>query len=94
MITRIVKISIKQQNQNDFKNYINEVRPIMADFKGCEHIEILKDKSNSNTFSIYSIWKNEKLLEHFRSSEMSGEFNRTIEKWLEKQIQAWTVENV
>lgn len=49
-----------------FKAHKKKIR----NFKGCNHLELLRDKNNENIFFTYSYWNNEKSLENYRNSEL------------------------
>lgn len=78
-----------------------EVEKILRDnfhkiksFKGCLHLEILRDKTEPNRFLSYSEWKSIDDLENYRSSEFFGIFWRQLRKNFQSKAKAWTLEPI
>ncbi|MBI4648104.1 MAG: antibiotic biosynthesis monooxygenase [Bacteroidia bacterium] len=94
MITRIVKVSVHDSKIDDFVSFMESVRDHMLAFNGCEHWEVLNDKTNKNIFFSYSIWKSEKELEAYKYSTLYKQIWSTCKQWFTKESQAWTVDNI
>jgi quinol monooxygenase YgiN len=93
MITRIMKLRLKS-SANEFVEYIDSIRDDISKYYGCHNIEVLNDKEDNKIFFIYSIWKNDKVLNKFRNSDFNREFWNTLLGMSEKRPEVWTVENI
>lgn len=94
MITRIIKITIKPGNIDDFKQFISLMKENILTIGGCKHIDILNDREDKNIFFMYTIWETETVLNKYRKSELNKTFWNKLNQWSVKEPQAWTVENV
>ncbi len=84
-------------NPSKIEEFIQFIEPTMQkiqQFKGCEHLEFLKDKNEKNIFFSYSMWESEDSLENYRKSKLFKEFWATVKQWFVKDTQAWTVDNI
>lgn len=70
MITRIVKLSFKNENLPIFKLIWAESKTKIADFDGCHFVEMLQSKNPQNICFTYSVWDNEDALNKYRHSEL------------------------
>lgn len=72
-ILRIVRLSFEKDNVDDFiKIFINTKNQIRS-FKGCKHLELLKDSNQPNVFFTLSKWESEEALEYYRRSTLFKE---------------------
>lgn len=63
-------------------------------FEGCRHLELLRDKDNTNRFFTYSHWKDETALDKYRNSELfKGIWVKTKAMFNEKP-EAWSLESI
>ena len=68
MIIRIVKLSITIDQCDDFIAFFKKNKATISKFKGCIHVELLKEENCGNIFFTYSHWENNKALENYRNS--------------------------
>lgn len=94
MITRIVKVKLKQERLDSFKNYMEEFVKNARSFKNNHHVDFFKDMEDPLQFHIYTIWKTEGALNKFRSSDINKEFKENLLQWGASDYLAWTVENM
>ena len=74
----------------NFEANKNKIR----NFEGCRHLELLRDKDNTNRFFTYSHWNDETALENYRNSELfKGIWAKTKVMFNEKP-EAWSVESI
>ena len=50
MIIRIVKLIVDIEKVDEFQFFIEKVKPSISNFKGCNHIVLLKETEDGNTF--------------------------------------------
>ncbi len=70
MITRFVKLTFKEDKIEDFINIWNESREKIAQFHGCNFVEMHRAIFPENVCFTHSIWENEYALNEYRHSEL------------------------
>ena len=90
MITRIVKLSFKEEYISDFKTIFEESKQKILSQKGCLKAEMLQDVNSKNIFFTYSWWETEQDLNNYRNSELfKGVWAKTKILFNDKP-QAWS----
>ena len=74
MITRIVKMTFREDAVEDFLEIYDEVNLNIADFEGCQLLELMRDTENTNVLMTISLWESEEHLDTYRKSQL---FNKT-----------------
>lgn len=93
MITRIVKLTFKEENIDAFKSIWNDSKSKIAAFHGCHFVEMLQSKHPENICFTYSIWDDEDALNRYRHSDL---FQKT---WAKTKIlfdgkpEAWSTDS-
>jgi quinol monooxygenase YgiN len=91
---RIVKMHMRDEEIETFRNIFAEVYPVISTFPGCKSLCLLQDKHVPNIFFTYSVWAHESNLHAYRQSEFFGQtWNRTKSLFAFK-AEAWSVEEV
>ena len=70
MITRIVKLTFKEEHIPTFISIWNDSKAKIAAFEGCHFVEMMHSKSPSNICFTYSIWDDEEALNSYRHSDL------------------------
>lgn len=65
----MVKMTIEESRSKNFKKFTDSIADSIKEFEGCMHLKILQEIHKDNIFFSYSIWKTEKNLNAYRSSE-------------------------
>ncbi len=73
MITRIVRLSIREDQEEVFLHYFREREAAIGQFPGCRKVRIFRDHSGSSVFFTISEWENEGALEQYRNSDLFKE---------------------
>lgn len=94
MITRIVKLSFEENNVIQFLDLFKKIKATIAGFKGCLHIELLKETGKENIFFTYSKWEKEEDLENYRNSPFFKETWAKTKMLMKEKAEAWSVEEV
>lgn len=94
MITRIVKLKLKEEFVDGFLKYMEKFAQESREFKNNHHVDYFADMDESTHFHIYTIWKTEGALNKFRKSEINLNFKANIKEWNASPYTAWTVQNV
>jgi len=70
MFVRIVKMSFEPDKIDLFLADFNTIKEKIKNSKGCELLELYRDKTNANVFFTYSYWQHEEDLENYRNSDL------------------------
>ncbi len=87
-------MSFAEENIEAFlKNFDNNKEKIRA-VDGCEFLQLLRDKDNTNQFFTYSFWNEQADLENYRQSDLfKGVWAKTKVLFNDKP-QTWSVEKI
>jgi len=92
MITRIVRMTFDKDKVNDFKKVFKSVQSKIANFPGCEEVNLYQEFEKENVYFTYSIWQSNDALQAYRSSPLFKDtWSRTKPLFIEK-AQAWTLQ--
>ncbi len=94
MIKRIVKLTFKPEKVEIFKALFEERKEQIRHFAGCQYLELLQDKHQSNIFFTYSFWSSEADLNNYRHSEFFKDTWEKTKTLFDDKPEAWTVESV
>lgn len=89
MIKRIVKMSFRTEELDNFKEIFNRSKDKIRAFKGNSKVELLQDVNNPEIMFTFSLWESEEALEAYRHSDLFKEtwaatkvlFNAKPEAW-------------
>ncbi|MEA2042374.1 MAG: antibiotic biosynthesis monooxygenase [Bacteroidota bacterium] len=70
MITRIVKLTIKEDCISEFSKFLKEIEHSIRAVKGCSELQLIQNKYKPQIFMTYSIWNNEADLNNYRNSDL------------------------
>lgn len=94
MIKRLVKLTFHENNIEDFKEIFENSKHKIRAMNGCQHVELLQDKTIPHIFFTLSIWDTEESLESYRQSELfKTTWAKTKILFSDKPV-AWTTEVV
>lgn len=94
MFVRIVKMNFKASNIALFLKNFNENKEKIRNSKGCNLLELYRDKNDSNTFFTYSYWESEADLEAYRNSELFKVVWGKTKVLFNNKPEAWSVDKV
>ncbi len=63
-------MTFKEEKVGDFLELFENTKLQIRNFKGCSHLELLKDINHSNIFFTYSYWEDESDLDEYRHSDL------------------------
>ena len=87
MLIRIVRMTFKPEEVDNFLQLFEESKDRIRHFEGCHHLELLKDYSANNILSTYSHWESEEALNNYRHSDLFKEvWTNTKSKFSAKPI--------
>lgn len=91
MFIRIVKMSFSEENIDTFLANFHSNKDKIRAVEGCELLELLRDKNNTNIFFTYSYWKSEADLENYRQSDLFKSVWSKTKVLFNNKPQAWSV---
>lgn len=94
MLIRIVKLTLQPEKAEAFVQLFNERKQRIANFEGCMGVELLRDRTDVNTFFTYSKWNSVEHLETYRQSELFTETWALVKQWFGNKPEAWSVESI
>ncbi len=69
-ITRIVRLSFKEDKTDTFVKLFEETYELIRTFEGCSHLELKQDFHYPNVFYTVSKWASQKALDDYRHSDL------------------------
>jgi quinol monooxygenase YgiN len=91
MIVRIVQMTFRPEEVENFQALFNERKERIRHFEGCTHLELWQDAHDPNIFFTYSNWQSETYLDHYRFSDFFKDtWSKTKALFAEKP-NAWSV---
>ena len=91
MIKRIVKMTFKLDEIETFKALFNERKEQIRHFEGCQYLELLQGKNQSNIFFTYSFWNSESDLNNYRHSDLFKDTWAKTKILFDAKPEAWSV---
>ncbi|MTI33569.1 putative quinol monooxygenase [Xanthovirga aplysinae] len=70
MLIRIVRMTFKEDQVENFLTIFNQNKDKIRHFEGCTHLSLLRDYTSPHIFTTYSHWKDEKALDKYRHSPL------------------------
>lgn len=92
MIIRIVKMTFKEEETDNFLQLFNERKELIRNFDGCNHLELWQQKGAEHIYFTYSMWESEEHLNHYRFSELFKDTWAKTKCLFSEKAQAWSVE--
>lgn len=94
MLVRIVKLTFERDKINDFLANFDKNKDHIRGFKGCQFLELYRDKDHPTIFFTYSYWDDEADLENYRNSTLFKTIWSTTKKWFADKPEAWSVDKI
>ncbi|HEY0262023.1 MAG TPA: antibiotic biosynthesis monooxygenase family protein [Chitinophagales bacterium] len=94
MITRLVKMTFRKEEIEQFKNIFAEKKAFITAFSGCEKVNLFQDKNDERIFFTISIWQSEEALENYRHSELFRETWAATKVLFDDKPEAWSIDIV
>ncbi|WP_418604379.1 putative quinol monooxygenase [Hwangdonia sp.] len=94
MFIRIVKMSFNENAIDEFLKNFNANKHKIRTFKGCQFLELYRDKSDTNVFFTYSYWSSENDLEAYRQSDLFKTVWSKTKPLFNAKPEAWSVDKV
>ena len=94
MFVRIVKMSFKNDKVDDFLSDFELIKDKVRGYKGCNLLELYRDKQNTNILFTYSYWETEQDLENYRNSDLFKAIWEQTKALFNDKPEAWSVDKI
>ena len=94
MFVRIVKLGFEEKHIETFVANFHKNKRAIRNFKGCEFLELYRDKNNTNVFFTYSYWQSETDLENYRHSDLFKSIWAVTKPIFNMKPEAWSVDKL
>jgi quinol monooxygenase YgiN len=94
MIVRIVKMTFKTENVDDFLKLFEETKDQIRNFEGCLHLKLLRDADHPNIFFTYSHWQSANHLNKYRNSPLFADIWPRTKVLFAAKTEAWSTEQM
>lgn len=94
MFIRIVKMRFKKNKIDEFLSNFNKNKDKIKSFKGCNFLELYRDKNDPTIFFTYSYWESEIDLENYRNSELFKNVWNNTKQLFDDKPEAWSVDKI
>ncbi|MCT4665966.1 MAG: antibiotic biosynthesis monooxygenase [Flavobacteriales bacterium] len=92
MITRIVKLSIKTEHREAFRQIFLKKNSLIQQNPGCHGVKMTEDLHHPGVFFTISQWENEEALNAYRNSALFGEIWPQVKTMFFAKAEAWSTE--
>lgn len=94
MFVRIVKMGFHEEHIDVFLSIFNQNKQHIRHFKGCQFLELYRDKHQTNRFFTYSYWNSENDLEAYRQSDLFKTVWSKTKVLFSVPPEAWSVDKI
>jgi quinol monooxygenase YgiN len=91
MITRVVKMTFREDEIQSFKQIFAESAALIQSFEGCGEVKLMRDVNNKNIFFTLSKWQTEEHLQIYRSSILFKTTWARVKPLFSEKAQAWSL---
>lgn len=94
MLTRIVKMTFREEAVPEFLELFQEVKNKIRSYSGCHHMELLRVNGQPNVLFTLSYWEDLEALNRYRQSTLFEQtWNKTKALFADKP-EAWSLERI
>jgi len=91
MITRVVKLTFKNEHVDTFIGIVQQHQLQIRNFPGCHELHCYQDISSPNIFFTISKWENDEALNHYRYSDFFKTLWATLKPMFAEKAMAHSV---
>jgi len=91
MIIRIVRMNFRPENIKAFLDIFNDSKSYIIESKGCLHVELWQDLTESHVFVTHSHWESEEALNEYRNSQFFREIWKKTKNLFKEKPMAFSV---
>ena len=94
MITRIVRLSIRPEEETHFMSLFTAVSKDIRNFPGCRHLELMRDPDDSGVYFTLSKWTSAEHLEEYRKSPLFKNTWNKVKPLFSEAAQAYSMTEI
>ena len=94
MITRIVKMTFKKEEIDNFISLFETHKMLIRSSQGCLGLKLLQSKNDKNIIFTHSLWENEEYLNQYRNSTLFQDIWPKTKALFADPPQAWTLQEI
>ncbi len=94
MFIRIVKLSFNPEKIDAFLTNFEKNKKLIRNSKGCQLLELYRDKTNTNVFFTYSYWESEQDLENYKKTTLFKNVWANTKIYFNDKPKAWSVDKI
>lgn len=91
MITRIVKMTFKEEETEEFIQIFNATAEFIGSFDGCYGVTLLEDSENDKVYFTLSKWQSQDHLNVYRSSDVFKKTWAKLKPLFSQRAEAWSL---
>lgn len=91
---RIVKMVFEADRIEEFLANFEKDKQSIRNFEGVQHLELLQDKNNKNSYFTYSHWESPAHLENYRNSDLFKGIWKVTKPMFAEKAQAWSLDSI
>jgi quinol monooxygenase YgiN len=91
MLVRLVKMTFREAEIENFKAIFSRSRAHIRAFPGCHHLELWQDQNQPHVFFTHSHWEDIDALEAYRRSPLFQETWQQTKPLFAEPAQAWSL---
>lgn len=91
MITRVVKMTFREDEIQRFKQIFAESAALIQSFEGCGEVRLMQDNRNENVYFTLSKWQSEEHLNSYRSSVLFETTWAKVKPLFSEKAKAWSL---
>ena len=92
MLIRIVKMTFKKNEVENFLKVFEASKTKIRNFEGCQPLELWQEKSESDILFTYSWWQDDHCLQNYRQSELFAATWAQTKILFAAKPEAWSVD--
>ena len=94
MITRIVKLTFRENEVASFLNIYEASKDLIKAMNGCLYLSLHNEEENKNVFFTISQWQDESHLNNYRNSDLFKTTWQNTKALFKDKAEAWTINNI
>ena len=87
-------MSFKKDKIDEFLSNFNKNKDKIKSSKGCNFLELYRDKTNPTIFFTYSYWESDLDLENYRNSELFKNVWSITKQLFDDKPEAWSMNKI
>ncbi len=92
MIIRIVRMHFSEAGMEEFLEIFDRNKEAIRNFKGCTHLQLLKDADDPLCYTTLSHWDKQESLDLYRQSDLFGKVWGRVKTLFSERSQAFSLQ--